>query len=119
MLLGVLSYWALVDFPEKAHKSWKFITQRESQFIIDRVNKDRGDATPEPFNAGKFFRAGLDPKIWGFAMVSAVTCAGSDNLLTGVDILQHDDRHVCFGVFLTHNPKCEHEVLRRSFPVFR
>jgi hypothetical protein len=87
MLLGVLSYWALVDFPEKAHKSWKFITQRESQFIIDRVNKDRGDATPEPFAAGKFFRAGLDPKIWGFAMVSAVICADNNILLTGVDIL--------------------------------
>jgi hypothetical protein len=79
MFLGILSYWALVDFPEKAANSWRFITQRESQFIIDRVNKDRGDATPVPFSAGKFFRAGLDLKIWGFALVSAVVCVGSSS----------------------------------------
>lgn len=72
MALGVGSYWALVDFPDKAHKSWKFITKRESQYIIDRVNKDRGDGNVEPFSASKFFRAGLDLKIWGFALVSVV-----------------------------------------------
>lgn len=67
--LGIVGYWALVDFPDKAHKSWKFITQREAQFIIDRVNHDRGDAKHEPFSAAKFFGAGLDPKIWGYALV--------------------------------------------------
>ncbi|KAF2713991.1 MFS general substrate transporter [Pleomassaria siparia CBS 279.74] len=69
MALGVGSYWALVDFPDKAHKSFKFISQRESEFIIARVNKDRGDGNVEPFAAGKFFRAGLDLKIWGFALI--------------------------------------------------
>ncbi|KAF2794141.1 phthalate transporter-like protein [Melanomma pulvis-pyrius CBS 109.77] len=69
MALGVGSYWALVDFPDKAHKSWKFITKRESLYIIDRVNRDRGDGNVEPFSAGKFFRAGLDLKIWGFALI--------------------------------------------------
>ena len=69
MVLGVGSYWSLVDFPDKAHKSFKFITQREAQHMIARVNKDRGDGNSEPFNAGKFFRAGLDLKVWGFAMV--------------------------------------------------
>jgi len=69
MFLGIVGYWALVDFPDKAHKSWKFLNEREVKFIIDRVNRDRGDAKPEPWSTAKFFRGGADPKIWGFAMI--------------------------------------------------
>jgi hypothetical protein len=58
-----------VDFPEKGHKAWKFLTLKESTFVIRRLNRDRGDADPEPFNLKKFLRPALDPKIWGFAMV--------------------------------------------------
>ncbi|KAH7080211.1 major facilitator superfamily domain-containing protein [Paraphoma chrysanthemicola] len=67
--LGILGYWALVDFPDKAHKSWRFLNEREAKFIIDRVNKDRGDAKPEPWNLKKFLSGALDIKIWGFAMI--------------------------------------------------
>ncbi|KAF1828222.1 MFS general substrate transporter [Decorospora gaudefroyi] len=67
--LGILGYWAIVDFPDKAHESWKFLTEREAAFIIDRVNKDRGDARPEPWSMAKFLKGGTDIKIWGFAMI--------------------------------------------------
>jgi MFS family permease len=67
--LGLGSYFALVDFPDQAHKSWKFLTEREAKFIIDRVDRDRGDAVVEPFSASKFFRAGLDLKIWAYALI--------------------------------------------------
>lgn len=67
--LGIVGYWALVDFPDKAHKSWKFLTEREAMFIIDRVNRDRGDAKPEAFSVAKFLKGGGDIKIWGFAMI--------------------------------------------------
>ncbi|OAG00785.1 MFS general substrate transporter [Paraphaeosphaeria sporulosa] len=67
--LGLGSYFALVDFPDMAHKSWKFLNEREAKFIIARVDRDRGDAKPQPFSASKFFRAGLDIKIWGYAMI--------------------------------------------------
>lgn len=70
--LGIGGYWALVDFPDKAHKSWKFLKQNEINFIIDRVERDRGDTKIEPFSAAKFLRAGLDPKIWAYAMVSII-----------------------------------------------
>jgi predicted MFS family arabinose efflux permease len=69
MALGIAAYWLLVDFPDKAHKSWKFLNEREAKFIIDRVNHDRGDAKIQPFSIGKFFRAALDIKIWGYAMI--------------------------------------------------
>jgi len=67
--LGIVGYWALVDFPDKAHKSWNFLTEREAMFIIDRVNRDRGDARPEPWSMAKFFKGGADIKIWGFALI--------------------------------------------------
>ncbi|EUC31339.1 hypothetical protein COCVIDRAFT_94759 [Bipolaris victoriae FI3] len=67
--LGIVGYWALVDFPDKAHRSWKFLTEREAKFIIDRVNRDRGDAKPEPFSLGRFLKGGTDIKIWGFALI--------------------------------------------------
>lgn len=69
MLLGIGGYWALVDFPDKAHNSFKFLNLRETKFIMDRVDRDRGDAKPEPFAIGKFLRAGLDIKIWGYALI--------------------------------------------------
>lgn len=69
MALGFGSYWAIVDFPDKAHESFNFLNEREAKCIIDRVNKDRGDANIEPFSAAKFFRAALDFKIWGYALV--------------------------------------------------
>jgi hypothetical protein len=67
--LGIVAYWALVDFPDKAHTSWHFLNEREAKFIIDAVNRDRGDAKMEPWNLKKFLRGGADIKIWGFAMV--------------------------------------------------
>lgn len=72
--LGIAAYWLLVDFPDKAHKSYKFLTEREAKYIIDRVDKDRGDAKPEPWNTKKFFKGGLDLKVWIFAMVSLIDC---------------------------------------------
>lgn len=69
MFLGIVGYWAIVDFPDKAHTSWHFLNERETKFIIDAVNKDRGDAKPEPWSLKKFLRGGADIKIWGFAMI--------------------------------------------------
>jgi hypothetical protein len=42
--------------------------QERDKFIIDRVQRDRGDAKTEPFAIGKFLRPALDLKVWGFAM---------------------------------------------------
>lgn len=68
-LVGLAVYFLLPGFPENAHKSWSFITQEEAQWIIDRINHDRGDAIPEPFKLRTFLRASLDIKIWGYALI--------------------------------------------------
>jgi hypothetical protein len=69
MALAIAGYWLLVDFPDKAHKSFKFLNERETKFVIDRVDRDRGDAKPEPFSIRKFLGAATDIKIWGYALI--------------------------------------------------
>ena len=64
------AYFFLVDFPEKADKSWKFLDKAERDFIIRRVNKDRGDALTEKFTITRFLKPGLDVKIWILAFLS-------------------------------------------------
>jgi MFS family permease len=69
-IVGIGGYFGLVDFPDKAAKSsWRFLSERECNFILRRVEKDRGDTHLEPFTLGRFLRPGLDPKIWGFALI--------------------------------------------------
>ncbi|CAF9932168.1 MAG: hypothetical protein HETSPECPRED_008285 [Heterodermia speciosa] len=64
------AYFFLVDFPEKAHTSWNFLNQQECDFVIRRVNKDRGDALPESFTLARFLKPALDFKLWAFALIS-------------------------------------------------
>lgn len=68
-LLAIGGYWLLVDFPDGKHHSWKFLNERETQFIIDRVNADRGDARTEAFSLVKFLKGGADVRIWGYALI--------------------------------------------------
>ncbi|KAK2597409.1 hypothetical protein QQS21_005957 [Conoideocrella luteorostrata] len=67
--LATAGYWLLVDFPDSSRKSWNFLNLRERQWIVSRVQKDRGDAKVEPFQLSKFLRGGKDWKIWAYAMI--------------------------------------------------
>ncbi|KAL2803131.1 major facilitator superfamily domain-containing protein [Aspergillus granulosus] len=68
-IVGILCMVFVVDFPDKGHNAWGFLNERECAFILRRLNRDRADANPEPFNIVKFLRPALDLKIWGFALV--------------------------------------------------
>jgi len=59
----------MVDFPDKAHKAWNFLTEKESAFIVRRINRDRQDGEPENFAFRKFLRPALDFKVWCFALL--------------------------------------------------
>ncbi|KND89265.1 putative transporter [Tolypocladium ophioglossoides CBS 100239] len=67
--LAIAGYWLLVDFPDSRRKSWKFLGQRERQWVVDRIHKDRGDSKVPPFNMRKFLGGGADWKIWAYAMI--------------------------------------------------
>jgi MFS family permease len=68
-LVAISGYLFLVDFPETGHKSWNFLSRAECDFIMRRIDKDRGDAHTEPFTIGRFLRPALDFKIWLFALL--------------------------------------------------
>ncbi|KAJ5624783.1 hypothetical protein N7510_001092 [Penicillium lagena] len=68
-VIGMVCFVFLVDFPDRAAKSWRFLNEKESAFIIRRINQDRRDGDLEAFSLGKFLKPSLDPKIWGFAMI--------------------------------------------------
>ena len=75
MLLAIFSFLVIVDFPEKATNSFglKFLNQREVDFVVARIEKDRHDAIPEKFQVGKYLKHALDLKVWGFASLFLLT----------------------------------------------
>ncbi|KAK8228866.1 general substrate transporter [Phyllosticta capitalensis] len=96
-VVGFVGYFALVGFPDSKHKSWRFLTERETAFIIARVNADRGDAKTEPFTARKFFGAGLDLKIWGYALVFFGTTTITYALAYFLPIILHENMGFSIG----------------------
>lgn len=66
------------DFPEYAAKksrsfAFSFLNEREANFVVARIEKDRSDAIAEPFNLGKYVRGAADLKVWGFAALFGLT----------------------------------------------
>jgi len=51
----------------------KFLTQKESDFIVARIEKDRSDAIAAKFNLSAYIRCGADLKVWGFAAIFGLT----------------------------------------------
>ncbi|KAL9584587.1 MAG: hypothetical protein Q9212_002021 [Teloschistes hypoglaucus] len=70
VVVAVIAFMAMVDFPDQADRSWRFLSIDERDFIIRRINRDRGDATPEPFSFSLFLKPALDVKLWIFALIS-------------------------------------------------
>ncbi|KAK7540153.1 general substrate transporter [Phyllosticta citricarpa] len=96
-VVGIGGYFALVGFPDSKHESWRFLNEREKAFIIARVNADRGDARTEPFTARKFFGAGLDLKIWGYALIFFGTTTPLYALAYFLPIILHENMGFSIG----------------------
>ncbi|KAL2842029.1 phthalate transporter [Aspergillus pseudoustus] len=79
--VAIPSYVFIVDFPELAVKNTTrpFLTQREVDFVIARLEKDRNDVHAEAFELRNYLRAGADLKVWGFAalfgLITTITYA--------------------------------------------
>ncbi|KAI5357314.1 putative major facilitator superfamily, MFS transporter superfamily [Septoria linicola] len=74
VLIGIAGYIFLVGFPDQqAWKSWGFLNEREVRYVVACVDRDRGDATVEPFSMKRFLTPALDIKVWGFAMIFLCT----------------------------------------------
>ncbi|KAH8888091.1 phthalate transporter [Thozetella sp. PMI_491] len=69
-LIGVVGYFTLVDFPDKvASKTSGFLSEREVNWVLLQIARDREDAVPEPFKLSQWAANGLDLKVWGFALI--------------------------------------------------
>lgn len=64
---GLLGCLLIVDFPEEATASWKFLNAEEAKIVIERIQQDRSDADTPPFHLLSYLSNALDWKIWCFA----------------------------------------------------
>lgn len=69
VVIAAIGFWLLVDFPDSKRTSNKFLPDHHREWIISRVQADRGDAKVLPFSVGSYLRSGLDWKIWLYAMI--------------------------------------------------
>lgn len=81
VFFGLLAYFLIVDFPEDAHKSFRFLKDEEIKTVIDRINRDRRDVQAPPFRLVPYLKNALDWKIWlyaaNFGLTSVVTYAAA------------------------------------------
>ncbi|KAK5174146.1 uncharacterized protein LTR77_001226 [Saxophila tyrrhenica] len=69
IVIGFVTYFWIVDFPEQAHNSFYFLTKEEQALAVSRIQKDRKDVQPDPFTWGKVFCHASDLKVYGFAIL--------------------------------------------------
>ncbi|KAI9373416.1 major facilitator superfamily domain-containing protein [Aspergillus egyptiacus] len=66
--VGLMGFILIVDFPDEARKTRWFLTDREIDIMIDRVEKDRGDAHLTPFVLKEYLQYALEWQGWLLAM---------------------------------------------------
>ncbi|KAK4175841.1 major facilitator superfamily domain-containing protein [Triangularia setosa] len=66
-IIGIMTYWWMVDFPENSDKSFRFLTRQEADIVASRIEKDRGDVVAQKFAMMEVLKHAKDVKIWGFA----------------------------------------------------
>jgi MFS family permease len=66
-VIGIVTYWWMVDFPENAQNSFRFLSESEIKIATQRIQADRDDVMIEPFSWSKILVHFLDPKLYGFS----------------------------------------------------
>jgi hypothetical protein len=79
IVAGFIGAFTIVDFPEKAADgsakglSIPFLNQKEVDFVVARIERDRHDAIAMPFSLKHYVECAADLKIWGFASLFGLT----------------------------------------------
>lgn len=73
VFVAALAFLFVVDFPEKN----KFLTDSQTKFVLQRLERDRGDVEMDAWTWKKFLSYCATPKLWAFALIfgSATTCS--------------------------------------------
>lgn len=66
--MAIGAWFLIVDFPDRAAKKG-LLKEDEANFIAQRIERDRGDATPDPLTWSKFCTHLKDFKLWAFALM--------------------------------------------------
>ncbi|KAL4905041.1 hypothetical protein BDW74DRAFT_185179 [Aspergillus multicolor] len=90
-IIGILCMIFVVDFPDKGYNAWGFLNEKECAFILRRLDRDRADANPEPFDIVKFLRPALDLKIWAFAFIFFATTTVTYGIAYFLPIILRDN----------------------------
>ena len=74
----MLTDCTLLFYREKAANRTKsfalpFLNQKEAEFIVARIEKDRHDAIAMPFSVKHYAKCAADLKVWGFASLFMLT----------------------------------------------
>ncbi|RWA05624.1 hypothetical protein EKO27_g9480 [Xylaria grammica] len=69
IVIGLATYFWMVDFPDNAQNSFWFLTPAEQELALARINADRKDVEVQGFAWTKVFIHAGDPKIYGFAVM--------------------------------------------------
>ncbi|KAK4931934.1 hypothetical protein LTR49_001621 [Elasticomyces elasticus] len=67
IVLGIITFFWMVDFPDQAHNTPWFLTEEEQKLAVSRIQLDRSDAQADPFAWSKVLRHATDLKVYGFA----------------------------------------------------
>ena len=68
ILLGLLTYFWIVDFPEESQNSYRFLSKPETEVAVMRIQFDRKDAgKPDTFRISAILVHFLDPKLYAFS----------------------------------------------------
>jgi hypothetical protein len=89
-LLGIASYWLLVDFPEDAVRRG-FLEEKEAAFIIETIERDRADAETVPFVFKEYLACALDSKVWVFCFMFMMTTTNAYAITYFAPIILHSD----------------------------
>lgn len=65
----------MVDFPDSPRNT--FLTEAETKLVIDRINKERGDAIPDKLTMKKVLSHLYDWRIWAFGVMFMSTTVPS------------------------------------------
>jgi MFS family permease len=88
--LGGITYFWMVDFPENAHKSFWFLSRKESEIMSSRINRDRGDVHADKFEWSKVLVHASDLKVWGFCSMYFLLNMVSTSMSYFLPTILHD-----------------------------
>lgn len=68
-----MAWFLIVEFPEKN----KFLTQEQTAWVIERIQRDRGDAIPDKITGATIRKDAMDWKLWVFALMFMTATTGA------------------------------------------